>query len=89
MDFDCDNIGINFVMLIVEDVGGNIDICIVKVIVEDNVLFIVVCQDIIIQLDVGGLGSIVFEDIDNGLIDVCGILSFSVDIIVFNCVDVG
>ncbi|WP_421947699.1 HYR domain-containing protein [Phaeodactylibacter xiamenensis] len=88
-DFDCDNIGTNPVTLTVEDVGGNTDTCIAKVIVEDNVLPTAVCQDITIQLDAGGLGSIVPEDIDNGSTDACGILSLSADTTVFNCADVG
>ena len=88
-DFDCDNIGTNPVTLTVEDVGGNTDTCIAKVIVEDNVLPTAGCQDITIQLDAGGLGSIVPEDIDNGSTDACGILSLSADTTVFNCADVG
>ncbi|MFN3178131.1 MAG: HYR domain-containing protein [Phaeodactylibacter xiamenensis] len=88
-DFDCDNIGTNPVTLTAEDVGGNTDTCIAKVIVEDNVLPAAVCQDITIQLDAGGLGSIVPEDIDNGSTDACGILSLSADTTAFNCADVG
>lgn len=46
--FDCVDIGLNVVILIVIDIYGNYSICFVLIIVEDNVVLIVFCQDVIV-----------------------------------------
>ncbi len=88
--FDCDNIGDNIVVLTVENAGGNTATCEATVTVEDNTAPTAVCQDITVQLDMGGMASIVAADVDGGSTDNCGtvnLLSISVDS--FTCEEIG
>lgn len=48
--------------------------CIVEVMVEDNIVFVVICQNLIVELDVSGMAFIFVNQIDNSLFDVCGIV---------------
>ncbi|WP_298543377.1 FG-GAP-like repeat-containing protein [uncultured Aquimarina sp.] len=87
--FDCMNIGTNTVTLTVTDVNGNSDTNTAIVTVEDTVLPSVVTQDITVQLDASGNGSITPIQIDNGSSDNCGIQSMSLNITSFDCTNVG
>jgi hypothetical protein len=89
VDFDCNDVGVNPVILSVEDGSGNIGTCNADITVEDNVPPNVLCQDITIQLDATGNESISANDIDNGSTDNCGIQSLSVDPSDFTCADIG
>ncbi len=57
--------------------------------VEDNVPPAAICQDVTVQLDADGNGSITATDVDNGSNDNCGIASFSVSPSNFTCANVG
>lgn len=71
------------------DVNGNSSSCISQVIVEDNVVFIVFCQNVIVVLFGIGLGSFIVDEINVGFIDVCGIEDMVLSSIIFNCENVG
>ncbi|MBX2827800.1 MAG: T9SS type A sorting domain-containing protein [Flavobacteriaceae bacterium] len=88
-EFDCNDIGTNPVTLTVVDTNGNISNCVALVTVEDTIAPSTICQDITIQLDTDGMASITVDDIDNGSTDACGIVSTSIDIMDFDCTDVG
>lgn len=89
MEFSCDDVGVLIVMFIVIDVNGNSSFCMANIIVEDNIVLVVQCQDLMIQLGMNGLASIIVVDIENGFMDVCGVLGLVLDIIIFGIVDVG
>ena len=87
--FDCTNIGANTVILTVTDVNGNSATNIAIVTVEDTVASSVVTQNITVQLDASGNGSITPAQIDNGSSDNCSIQSMSLDVTSFDCTNVG
>ena len=87
--FDCSQVGANTVEVSIDDIYGNTGTCTSIVTVEDQVAPIALCQDITVQLDENGLGSISTVDIDNGSNDACGIQSLSLDITNFSCTDAG
>lgn len=71
------------------DVNGNSSICMVVVIVEDNVVFQAFCQNVIVQFDGLGIGQFIFEEVNVELEDVCGLGDFIFSGNVFDCDDVG
>ncbi|NVK07721.1 MAG: PKD domain-containing protein [Tenacibaculum sp.] len=87
--FDCTNVGVNNVILTVEDINGNTNSCGATVTVEDITPPTVMCQDITVPLDASGNATITTADIDNGSIDSCGIASMSLDKTTFDCSSVG
>ena len=87
--FDCSNVGANTVTLTVEDTSGNTSTCTATVTVEDNIAPVALCQDVTVQLDASGAGSITTGDIDNGSNDACGIASLALDNTSFDCSNVG
>ena len=87
--FDCSNVGGNTVTLTVNDVNGNTSSCTANVTVEDNVAPNAVCQDVTVQLDANGAGSIVAADVDGGSTDNCAVASISIDNGSFDCSNVG
>ena len=73
--FSCDDIGENFVQLIVIDnVTGNTDTCGAVVTVIDTIAPVCLVHDTDVYLDENGSAHIVFGDIDNGSYDPCGII---------------
>jgi len=60
-----------------------------EVTVEDVLPPVVITKNITIQLDENGVASITPEQLDNGSTDNCGIESFAIDIIEFDCSNVG
>ncbi|MEX1382109.1 gliding motility-associated C-terminal domain-containing protein, partial [Lutibacter sp.] len=87
--FDCTTIGENTVTLTVTDVNGNSEIATAIVTVEDKMLPTVSTQNITVQLDADGTGTITADQINNGSSDNCEIESMSLDITSFNCADFG
>ena len=88
--FDCDDTaGPVTVTMTVVDVNGNISECTSQVTVEDNTDPVAGCQDVTVQLDANGVGSIVAADVEAGSTDACGIdpSSLSIDISTFDCDD--
>ena len=74
---------------LIEDECGNSTICSFVVTVIDNEPPVAVCQDITVQLDANGNGSITAADVDGGSTDNCGIASLAVSPSTFDCSDVG
>ncbi|MBK13027.1 MAG: hypothetical protein CL849_05790, partial [Crocinitomicaceae bacterium] len=87
--FDCSHVGPNAVTLTVTDVNGNESEATATVTVEDNIAPQVVTQDVTVELDETGAGSITINQVDNGSLDACGIASMSLSQTVFDCSHVG
>jgi len=87
--FTCTNVDDNIVTLTATDVNGNSATCEATVVIEDNIEPTMVCQDIVVQLDVTGNASITAADVDGGSSDACGIAGLNVVPNVFVCGDVG
>lgn len=90
--FTCADLGPNTVVLTVEDEAGNQATSSVTVTVEDNINPNVVTQNITVQLDASGNGSISANDIDDGSSDQCtsgANLILSLDKTAFTCGDLG
>lgn len=87
--FDCSNVGENTVMLTVTDVNGNVSTAPATVTVEDNIAPAVLTQNVTVQLDANGQGSITESQINNGSSDNCSIASYSLDKKSFDCSNVG
>ena len=87
--FDCLEIGLNPVTLTVIDNNGNSSTCAADVNVIDNIAPVAVCQDITVQLNASGVGTIVVADINNGSSDACGIASTMLSQTSFSCAEVG
>lgn len=87
--FDCSDVGTNTVVLTVTDPSGNSTTCSAVVTVEDILAPNAICQNVTIQLDASGNGSITTGDIDNGSNDNCGIASITLDNTSFDCSNVG
>jgi Concanavalin A-like lectin/glucanases superfamily/HYR domain/Secretion system C-terminal sorting domain len=84
----CDHLGGNTVTLTVTDVNGNVSACDATITVEDNILPVALCQNLVVQLDAAGAGTITPAAVDNGSSDNCG-FTLSLDNATFGCADVG
>ena len=72
------------------DINGNAAIPTTTTVkVKDMVLPTVTTQNIAVQLNVGGFVTIVPAQVNNGSTDNCGIASYSLDKVSFNCSNVG
>ena len=87
--FTCANVGANAVTLTVADVNGNTGTCTATITVEDNVDPVAVCQNVTVQLDNTGNGSVTAAAVNNGSSDACGIASPSLSATAFTCANVG
>ncbi|MFK7969724.1 MAG: HYR domain-containing protein [Bacteroidia bacterium] len=87
--FSCADVGNNTVTLTVTDIHGNSATCTATVDVQDNVNPTALCQNVIVQLDASGAGSLAAGDVNNGSSDACGITGLSVSPNMFGCADVG
>ena len=75
--------------LTVTDVNGNVSTCTATITVEDNVAPTAICQDLTVQLDATGAGSITAAQVDNGSSDNCGIDTMTLSKTDFDCTNVG
>jgi hypothetical protein len=87
--FDCSEIGSNTVTLTVTDQHYNSSTCTSIVTVEDNIAPVAICQDVTVQLDNTGSGTVSAAQVDNGSSDACGIESMVLSQTVFVCGEVG
>ncbi|MDP6908010.1 MAG: HYR domain-containing protein, partial [Flavobacteriales bacterium] len=87
--FSCADVGVQSIILTATDPAGNAANCTTSVEVIDNLPPTAACQDITVALDGSGAASIVPGDIDNGSADNCGIATMSLDILDFNCSNLG
>lgn len=87
--FTAANIGANTVNLTAVDSSGNQSACSATVTVEDSGAPTAICQDITVSLGADGTVGITPEDIDNGSFDGEGDVSLSLDVVQFDCSDLG
>lgn len=87
--FDCTNVGSNTVSLTVTDVNGNNSSCSATVTVEDNTAPSALCQNVTVQLDANGNGTITAADIDGGSSDNCSVQNISTAPTSFDCGSAG
>ncbi|HEX2901679.1 MAG TPA: gliding motility-associated C-terminal domain-containing protein, partial [Bacteroidia bacterium] len=87
--FNCANVSGNTVTLTVTDVNGNSSTCTATVTIEDNIAPNAICQNVTVQLDNTGNGSITASAVDNGSTDNCAIASLSLSQTAFVCSEVG
>ncbi len=88
-DFTCDDIGPNTVTLTVTDGSGNASTCSAIVTVEDLIAPDLVCMDITLELESNGTATITPADVIDSSVDNCGILTSAVNIVDFDCSDIG
>ncbi|WP_299017616.1 T9SS type A sorting domain-containing protein, partial [uncultured Polaribacter sp.] len=89
LNFTCENVGENPVILTVTDASGNIATAKAIVKVQDITPANVVTQNIEVFLDTYGNASITQDQIDNGSTDACGITSLVLDNTSFSCDNLG
>ena|GEM_PF-5145682 len=87
-DFDCTHVGDNQVIFTVYDGYGRTNSCSSTITVQDNITPIAVCQDITVELDENGIGTITADQLDGGSTDLCD-LTFSTPTTTFGCEDIG
>lgn len=88
--FTCADIGTNTVTVTIQDNSGNTSASqTVTVNVSDTTAPNAVAQDITVELDANGAGVITANQVNNGSSDNCGIASQTLDIVTFDCGDVG
>ena len=85
--FNCTNLGANTLVLSVLDPSGNQSTCTATVFVSDSIPPRALCQDTIIYLDATGVASLQPLDVNNGSIDNCTIISYSLSQDTFDCND--
>ena len=73
----------------VTDANGNESTATATITVEDNLAPTALAQDLTVQLDATGAGSISAADVDNGSSDACGIADLSLSQTDFDCSHVG
>ena len=88
-NFNCSNVGENFITFTAKDVNGNTNSKSVKITVTDVTAPNVITNNIPVELDANGNATITATMIDNGSTDACGIASYSLDVDTFNCSDIG
>jgi gliding motility-associated-like protein len=87
--FTCENVGENTITLTATDENGNRTIGTTVVTIEDVTAPVVITQDITVELNSRGDAFITLEEINNGSIDNCGIVSMSLDRTEFECATLG
>ncbi len=87
--FDCDDLGAQSVTMTVTDVNGNSANCTVSVTVLDTVPPTPVCENLTVQLDNNGEGSITAEQAGGDSFDNCEDVTLSVTPTEFDCDDIG
>ena len=87
--FDCADIGINTVYLIVTDVNGNVDSASTEITVQDTLKPIVISQTVTISIDSNGNANTTVSDVDNGSNDNCSIATRTLSKSSFDCFEVG
>ncbi|WP_411894695.1 T9SS type A sorting domain-containing protein [Winogradskyella sp. A2] len=88
-DYTCADLGTNTVMVTATDAEMKVSTQNVTITVVDNIDPIAVAQDLTISLDANGMASITANDLENGSTDNCSIVSNSVDVMDFDCTNLG
>jgi predicted outer membrane repeat protein len=88
-DFNCSDIGSNFVQLTVSDVAGNASNCNANVLIVDLLSPTIITQNISVYLDENGQVAISASEIDNGTFDNCELDTIFISQTEFSCVNSG
>ncbi len=86
--FDCDDAGMNIVVLTVTDLAGNTATCTATITVLTTPP-VAICQNFTAYLNSVGTVTILAENINNGSFDDCGIETITVMPPTFDCTDLG
>lgn len=88
--FTCADVGVNAVILTLEDADGNLDWCQTNVTVLDNVPPTALCRpNVVLPLNANGVAVLHPAQVDLGSFDNCGIASMQVMPNAFNCAATG
>ncbi len=91
--FDCDQLGLQEVLLKVEDPSGNFDKCQAMVMIMDTIRPSAICaEEVDVFLDAQGTDTLMAMELDMGSFDNCSINSITVDggdMVAFNCNMIG
>lgn len=88
-DFNCSDIGSNFVQLTVSDAAGNSSSCNANVLIVDLQSPTIITQNISVFLDEDGQVAISASEIDNGTFDNCELDTIFISQTEFSCVNSG
>jgi gliding motility-associated-like protein len=77
-NFSCANLGNNNVTLTVTDAGGNTDNCVAVVTVLDTIAPVAICQNITVTLPISGQVTVAPAQLNNGSMDNCTTLTYSI-----------
>lgn len=87
--FTCDDIGTNIITLSATDENNNTGTCTATVTVEDNINPTANCNNVTVELDTDGNGTLSTGEVGNGSNDACGIASYGLSESSFDCSDIG
>ncbi len=87
--FNCTEVGLNVVKLVVYDTSGNADSCQANITVLDTNLVEAKCKDTVVYLDASGYVSIDSSFINNGSTPPCSLDSITLNIETFDCSNLG
>ncbi len=87
--FNCSHVGTNEVILTVTDNNSNVSTATAVITVEDHEAPAALAQNVTVQLDETGNGSVTAEEVNNGSYDACGIASLELSQTGFDCSHVG
>ena len=85
--FTCADLGVNTVNVSLTDVNNNTATSTANVTVIDTILPVAIAQDVTVQLDATGNGTLAAATVNNGSTDNCGIASMSLSQTTFSCTD--
>jgi hypothetical protein len=87
--FDCNDLGINSVLLTVTDNIDQSDVCTSRILIVDNIPPTAICTAVNLQLDDQGMATLLPEQADGGSSDNCAIEEVLLSKTSFNCEDIG
>lgn len=88
-DFSCEELGDNIVTVTAIDASGNVATATITVTVTDTTLPAAATQNITVQLGLDGTVAIDSTAIDNGSADNCSVATRELDVVSFNCDNLG
>jgi subtilisin-like proprotein convertase family protein len=91
IDFTCDDVGENSIVVTATDPSGNESTCTATVNVIDDIAPILVCQDVTIELGADGTAMVdpqAFVDTAN-TVEACGLAILATDVTDVSCADIG
>lgn len=90
VEFGCADLGTNTVTLEVTDAAGTTETCEATVVVDlDGVTEVSCNDDVAVELDADGIGSVDIDDLIESAEATCGVMSMSASQLEFGCSDIG